>query len=785
MLQNKRLEIYPTSRAIRENISRMATQNTLLPKMITIGEFEKKALLVPGRTFVDEDTKVVLMQQASDFSQFQNLQIDREFFTFLKNSRFLFSFFEELAVERVTIEDLTLADTYANYQEHLEILSKLRQNYTTLLDRHNYVDKMTLPEHYRLNSKYLAAFERIDLHLEGYLNRFEVELFLSISKIVPLYIHLHASRFNQKMIDLFNEMGFSAEVGYDYILDITNRQIITSSPVTTPGTDYITYAAENRIEEIAWIKKKIYDFTQKGYRPEEIVVLLPNSATQKLLDLFDDENNLNFAMGFPFTDTKLYKKLDSLYRYYMEKSFENSARLRRMGFEPERINELQRSWQKPLSPQECIEHFTQLVPNEEDESYELFTKELLLFGKLLPTLSHYPFYKVLHLLLNRLSKRTLDDVSGGKVTVMEILETRGTEKEAVIVVDFNEGTVPAPSAKDLFLSSAIRAHAGLPTPADRQNLQKYYYKRFFDKAKEVAICYIEDEQNHLSRFHQELEIKSRHEHFPKLNTILFKPHVAKRHYMQEDLVLPYDFTKTTLSASALKTFLECRRLYYFRYIARLEPFEIPKEINDERIIGNLLHEALHEVYTKEDTFFDEESLLLAIQKALYIRSEHALPLRFLIDNWLERLHPFVKNEVARFKEGYRIYALEEQRTVAVSGLKLTGIIDRIDAKENRFFILDYKSGKIPSTSKKSLPDTSDFQLQFYYLLTEETGDIADAFYYDLASGTLHDEALFDEKLALLYEHFESLKEKEYNFTMTENLQKCKWCPYQKICDRIL
>jgi RecB family exonuclease len=254
--------------------------------------------------------------------------------------------------------------------------------------------------------------------------------------------------------------------------------------------------------------------------------------------------------------------------------------------------------------------------------------------------------------------------------------------------------------------------------------------------------------------------------------------------MQEDLILPYDFSKRALSSTALKTFLTCRRKYYFQYIAKLEPFEIPKEEEDERKIGNILHEALHEIYSDKEAIFDEEELLLELQRALYKRSEKSLTLRFLIDNWLQRLHPFIKNEINRFNEGYRIHALEEERTATVCGLQLKGIIDRIDKKENSMFILDYKSGKIPSVKKKSLQDASDFQLQFYYLLTKTETDRPETYYYDLANGKLHDEAQFDEKLDLLYEHLETLQQKEFNFTMTEKLENCKWCPYQKICNRI-
>jgi CRISPR/Cas system-associated exonuclease Cas4 (RecB family) len=49
---------------------------------------------------------------------------------------------------------------------------------------------------------------------------------------------------------------------------------------------------------------------------------------------------------------------------------------------------------------------------------------------------------------------------------------------------------------------------------------------------------------------------------------------------------------------------------------------------------------------------------------------------------------------------------------------------------------------------------------------------------------LVDEALFEEKMLLLEKHLEALKEKRQNFTMTEDLVKCQYCPYVKICNRV-
>ena len=97
-----------------------------------------------------------------------------------------------------------------------------------------------------------------------------------------------------------------------------------------------------------------------------------------------------------------------------------------------------------------------------------------------------------------------DDVRGGKVTVLGVLETRGVAYKGVIVVDFNDEFVPKRSQKDLFLSSAVRAQAGLPTKRDRENLQRYYYHQLFSKAQKIAIAFVKNETSMPSRFLDEL-----------------------------------------------------------------------------------------------------------------------------------------------------------------------------------------------------------------------------------------------------------------------------------------
>ncbi len=97
--------------------------------------------------------------------------------------------------------------------------------------------------------------------------------------------------------------------------------------------------------------------------------------------------------------------------------------------------------------------------------------------------------KWLFLWLKRLSKLSIDDVRGGKITVMGALETRGVAFKGVIIIDFNDGIVPAIPAKDEFLNSSVRKLANLPTKNDREALQKQVYKRLIENGDEVVITY--------------------------------------------------------------------------------------------------------------------------------------------------------------------------------------------------------------------------------------------------------------------------------------------------------
>ncbi len=166
-----------------------------------------------------------------------------------------------------------------------------------------------------------------------------------------------------------------------------------------------------------------------------------------------------------------------------------------------------------------------------------------------------------------------------------------------------------------------------------------------------------------------------------------------------------------------------------------------------------------------------------------LNEKEGLIWQFHADTWLEYLKEFATLEAKRYNEGYRVYALEKSLHVDYNGFKLEGQIDRIDIKDNRLSVIDYKSGKIPKSTIKTLDKESTFQLEFYYLLANGDKEVESLSYYDLKNAELVEESLFEEKLEKLNEILVELEKPLVDFEKCESKTPCTYCAFVKLCGR--
>ena len=776
-------KVFSTNRGIREYYSNFSDKNTLLPKAITISEFESKSVIVKNRTFIDNDNRFLLLREAAKFKEFHILQFNPEFLTFLNHSEYLFKFFEEIAGEGVSIDDLRAYDTYALFDEHLDVLGLLRQRYISLLDKYNFVDKINIAQHYEINEDYLRNLGEVHLSLDGFLNRYEIDLIKKCSEIIPFYVELELNKYNQKTKDIFEYLGFKLEINNRYILDITNQKIITCRAVEQKHIVARVNTFDTRYSQIGFVFSSIEEFVRLGILPQNIVVVLPDENIVPVLDDFDTFNNLNFAMGFSVKNSNLYKRIEAISLYFNTHKDEDRTRVKRLGITDELLHDIQKYWNSKNIITKSIEFIETILKLDEKEGEKsIFKEEIFRFSNFLSNLQYLKLEQVIRLFLDRLKDRSEDDVGGGKITVMGLLETRGSSYEGVIVMDFNDDFVPRRSGKDLFLNTSIRKKVGLPTKKDRENLQKYYYHQLFNNAKKVAISSVENETTMPSRFLDELGLSSITTYKTNVfNNLLFKKAKFPKQKIDSIKDVKYDLKGSPLSATKFATLLTCKRKFYFKYIKKLQEADNIL-VSSSASTGLKLHIALERIFAKGRAITDENELFLLLKKELLSLNLDEIE-EFDINVWLVRLKNFIANELDRYKNGFRIYGNEVSLEGKFRGFDIKGKLDRIDIKDGKLYVIDYKSGDIKGLINQKLEKMTNFQLEFYYLLASDLAEVDGIYYYDLKDGKLIQENNLAQKIDRLKELLDEFKEPIKDFELCENIANCRFCPYKKLCMR--
>ena len=769
--------LFSTNRAIREFYANYANLDTLLPRAITISQFESKAITIKNRVYIDDDTRFLLLRKAADFQDFKKLEFDSDFLTFLNHSKYIFAFFDELASQNIEIEDLKEFDTYALFSEHLGLLETLKRRYVSLLDNKKYVDKINQNSLYSLNAEYLKNLEKIELHLDGYLSKFEIDLFEKCSCVIPFFIKLDINIYNLKLKAIFEYLGFELELNHSYMLDLSKKKIVEKKSLKHRDIVVSPKIFNTRISQVGYILSSIENFVQSGIKPENIAVVLPDESLVPFLKEFDRYNNLNFAMGFSLKNSQIYKKIKAIELYINISKEEQKTRIKRLDIENSLLLKIKALWRKKVPCDEALEIIDEILDQKESED-EGITEQIFRFKRFLENIDFLNLEQIFRLFLKRLNSAKSDDVRGGKITVMGVLETRGCSYDGVIVPDFSDEFVPRRSDKDLFLNTKIRNSIGLPTRKDRENLQKYYYYKLFQNAKKISICAVANETTMPSRFLDELHLNCENssESFTLFQKSEFtQPQVPKIKDTE------YRLDLETLSSTKLSTILTCRRKFYYKYIKKLkEPENIASQKNAK--IGLKLHKALEQVFAKDQDLSDTKRVKLLLKE--YLKSEcFDDKEEFELDIWIMQLENFIQNEAQRYKDGYRLYGNELELSCKFEGFEIGGKIDRVDIKDDKLVVIDYKSGDVSKLMKQKLENTTNFQLEFYYLLASGLKEVSGAYYYDLKSGNLLPEVMLHEKIDKLKDTLKELKKPIRSFELCEKRVNCIYCPYKKLCLR--
>ncbi|WRD36418.1 PD-(D/E)XK nuclease family protein [Helicobacter pylori] len=726
-----------------------------LPNAMSMGNFFEQAFYIPNKKKIPKNARQILMIDTIKAIAKEKKSIleglllfENSFLGYLESTSFLFDLFDELSSACIKLNELSFKDIYLDYEKHLEVLEMIYDCYIKKLEELGFYDKI-MQEKPTILKEFFEHFSSIEWHLDGFMSVFERQCLLEVAELVPITLHLSCDKYNQKFLEFLN---LKLETDCDYSIDFKTQKIL-SQTFNDQKIEPKLYANSSYLKQSALVLQTIEEYLQKDNDPNKMAIITPNADFLPFLKLLDKNNNLNFAMGLGAKNSPYYTELVKILEDLETSGFDLSA-----------------------SPLLDLENLTLALLEQQSSKEKAPLKEahsqiMHQYHLLKDTLKNYSLKDLLHLYLQEFEANfRLDDSSGGKIRVMDTLETRGMQFDKIVIVDFNETCVPSLKDCDLFLNSALRKSLNLPTLLDKKNLQKHYYYQLFKNSKEMVLSYIESETSKASNMLLELNL---HIEPIKDAYTLFAPSPLKD-YQEEEIkaAIPKDFS---FSASSLNAFLTCKRRFYYHYIKRFK--EGPKDESNSTI-GSLLHELLKEAYEKDKNPYALEERLIWL---LGIRENITPKERLDTLVVLKKIQAFYLKEKERFNAKIKILDLEKSFETIIQGVIFKGRIDRIDkTADNEIILLDYKF-------KSDLKLDNNYQMAIYAFALKSLGykGPIKAFFYDLRKGKLleEEEPILQAKMDYLKSSLIPDLKQEIDFEKTLEAKDCEYCSFKDMCNR--
>ncbi|NHA79053.1 exonuclease [Helicobacter pylori] len=745
-----------------------------LPNAMSMGSFFEQAFYIPNQKKIPNSARLILMIDTIKAIAKEKKSIleglllfENSFLGYLESTSFLFDLFDELSSACIKLNELSFKDIYLDYEKHLEVLEMIYDRYVKKLEELGFYDKI-MQKKPTILKEFFEHFSSIEWHLDGFMSVFERQCLLEAAELVPITLHLSCDKYNQKFLEFLN---LKLETDCNYSIDFKTQKILFQT-FNDQKIEPKLYANSNYLKQSALVLQTIEEYLQKDNDPNKMAIITPNADFLPFLKLLDKNNNLNFAMGLGAKNSPYYTELVKILED-LQTSDLNLSGSALLDLENLTLPLLEQQSSKEKAPLK-----------------EVHSQIMHQYHLLKDTLKNYSLKDLLHLYLQEFEANfRLDDSSGGKIRVMDTLETRGMQFDKIVVADFNETCVPSLKDCDLFLNSALRKSLNLPTLLDKKNLQKHYYYQLFKNSKEVVLSYIESETSKVSNMLLELDL---HIEPIKDAYTLFAPTPLKD-YQEEEIkaTIPKDFG---FSASSLNAFLTCKRRFYYHYMKCFK--ETPKDENNSAV-GSLIHELLKEAYEKDkNPYALEERIIQLLETRENVTPKERLDTLVA----LKKIQAFYLKEKERFKAKIKILDLEKSFETTIQGVMFKGRIDRIDkTANNEIILLDYKFKndlKLDSMSKTQRGGLSpieiaqirtDYQMAIYAFALKNLGykEPIKAFFYDLRKGELleEDELILQAKMDHLEFSLIPKLKQEIDFEKTLEVKDCEYCSFKDMCNR--
>jgi hypothetical protein len=350
--------------------------------------------------------------------------------------------------------------------------------------------------------------------------------------------------------------------------------------------------------------------------------------------------------------------------------------------------------------------------------------------------------------------------------IMGVLESRVLDFETVIITSVNEGKFPAGKSMNSFIPYDVKRELGLPTFKEKDAIYTYHFYHLLQRAKNVYLLYNSDSEGldagEKSRFITQLEVEKQPKH--NLSFQIYNADVPD--IAHQPIIVPKservmqrlkEIAEKGFSPSSLTAYIRNPIQFYFQRILRISETDEVEENIAVNTLGTIIHGALEELYKPLiGKILIENDIKICIKnideevlkqfKKEYKEGDIKKGRNLLAYEVAKRnVFNFLKTELEAIQKGdqIQIIALESKLERVLEHpklpypVKIAGNVDRIENRNGKIRIIDYKTGKVEKTS---------VTLKSWKGLTEEIKNdkiiqiLAYAFMYELESNGLEMEA---------------------------------------------
>jgi ATP-dependent helicase/nuclease subunit B len=436
--------------------------------------------------------------------------------------------------------------------------------------------------------------------------------------------------------------------------------------------------------------------------------------------------------------------------------------------------------------------------------------------------------------------------------IMGLLESRGLDFDHILMLGAGEGSLPRIKPPESYLPENVRRAFGLPVSDHQDAIFAYVFYRLLHRCQSLTVVYnaqvTDNSTGEISRFLQQVNFETRMKLQWTAPGFEVKPQSAApirvpktpealsklNHYLNPA-------SGSSLSPSAVNSWLHCRLQFYFRYVAKLKVPDQLEEGIDPAGFGSIVHKLMELLY----------EALWQKQGNGNITADSIEYMRTILPDWIDTAFRqgwrddgkdqpvnytgellVIKEVVKQYAEAFlevdasfvpfTLHEVEvkfsEPFGIEVNGrperVLLGGYIDRVDEKDGVYRMVDYKTGsdKLDFSTVAELfereggkqnkaalqtlmyswmftskyPDRKKFAPALIPIraLKGEAGEI----HFDekkgrrlLTADVLPD--VLDEYKALLKPLVEEIFDGSTPFDQTEDAGNCNYCDFKGICGR--